>query len=138
MTTTISHTLIKSMLISTPGSQVNNFNVGSWWFGKSLFYRDFNNGKENVGHDLYNLTEICESIQCQLTKWKLISYNCDCDRDCSNQFTNIVYKLVRKNQDKLWASGMPQNIFSIPVDKLDDFVSLLWFAATTNRDTISM
>jgi len=113
------------MLISTPGSQVNSFNVGSWWFGKSLFYRDFNNGKKNVGHDLSNLTEICGSIQCQLTKWKLISDDCD----YSNQFTYIAYKLVNKHQDKLWISGMPQNGFSIPIDNLDEFVSLLWYAA---------
>lgn len=126
MTTTISHTLIKSMLISTSGSQVNNFNVGSWWFGNSLFYRDFNNGKENLGHDLSNLTEICGSIQRQLTKWKLISDDCD----YSNQFTYIAYELVNKHQDKLWTSGMPQNVFSIPIDKLDEFVSLLWCAAT--------
>lgn len=126
--TTISHTLLKAMLISTPGSQVNGFCVGSWWFGKSLFYRDFNNCKKNIGHDLSNLTEISGSIQRQLIKWKLLK-SCD---DYSIQFTNIVYNLVNKYQSNFWTDGMPQNIFSIPSENLDEFVSLLWSAATSH------
>ena len=129
--TAISHTLLKAMLISTPGSQVNGFDVGSWWFGKSLFYRDFHNCKENIGHDLSNLTEISGSIQRQLIKWKLLK-SCD---DFSIQFTNIVYNLVNKYQSDFWTDGMPQNIFSIPSSNLDDFVSLLWFAANSHGRT---
>ena len=130
--TTISHTLLKAMLISTPGSQVNGFEVGSWWFGKSLFYRDFRNGKENIGHDLSNLTEISGSIQRQLVKWKLLT---DCSDDYSNEFICIVYNLVNKYQDKFWTNGVPENVFSIPSANLDEFVSLLWSAATSHGST---
>lgn len=129
--TTISHTLLKAMLISTPSSKMNGFDVGSWWFGKSLFYKDFRNGKENIGHDLSNLTEISGYIQRQLVKWNLLS---ECD-EYSNQFTTIVYNLVDNNQDKFWETGMPKNIFSIPSSNLDDFVSLLWFAANSHGRT---
>lgn len=131
--TAISHTLLKAMLISTPGSQVNGFDVGSWWFGKSLFYRDFHNCKENIGHDLSNLTEISGSIQRQLIKWKLLK-SCD---DLSIQFTNIVYNLVNKYQSDFWTDGMPQNIFSIPSENLDEFVSLLWSAAASHGSHIT-
>lgn len=125
---TISHALIKAMLISTPGSLMNGFNVGSWWFGKSLFYKDFKNNKSHIGHDLSNLAEISGMIQRQLVKWNLLS---ECD-EYSNQFTSIVYNLVDNNQDKFWETGMPKNIFSIPSSNIDDFVSMLWFAANNH------
>ena len=145
-----SHLFLKAMLIYPPETIINNLKVGSWCSGKSLFYQDYKDFKiTTIGYNSNNLLEILEKIEKRLIEWGLLE-KCD---NVGKTFSNLAYVSVEKNWEIFWPELIPvfgrfstikqvgfklHRVFSIPRDKLDNLVTILWTSVNQHRYLVKL
>ena len=140
-----SHSFLKAMLIYPPETIMDNLKVGSWCSGRSLFYQDYKDFKNTtISYNSNNLSEILEKIEKQLIEWDLLE-KCD---NVGKTFSYLAYISVEKNWEIFWPELIPvfdcssttkqvgfklHGVFSIPRDKLDNLVAILWASINKYR-----
>ena len=115
---------IKAMLISPSGTVINGYNVGNWFFNRSLLYSE----KERTticGHGK-NLTEILWNLERGISDFKIIPEINGCDYKASS---DIYYK-VKDKSDIFWKAGIDtsrviRDSFWIPNEHFDEFCSII-------------
>ena len=108
---------IKAMLISPSGTVINGYNVGNWFFNRSLLYSE--KEKTTISGHGNNLTEILWKIERGISNFKIIpeinNYNYKASSD--------IYYKVKEKANVFWKDGTDtrrviQDSFWIPMNTL--------------------
>ena len=115
---------IKAMLISPSGTVINGYNVGNWFFNRSLLYSE--EEKTTISGHGKNLTEILWKIERGISNFKIIPEINNCNYKASS---DIYYK-VKEKVNIFWKDGTDtrrviQDRFWIPVEHFDEFCSIV-------------
>ena len=115
---------IKAMLISPSGTVINGYNVGNWFFNRSLLYSE--KERTNISGHGQNLTEILWKIERGISNFGIIPEINECDYKASSD----VYYKVKDKADIFWKVGTDmnrviRNSFWIPNEHFDEFCSIV-------------
>ena len=115
---------IRAMLISTSGTVINDYNVGNWFFERSLLYSE--EERTTIGGHGKNLTEILWHLERGISKFKIIPEINGCDYKASSD----AYYKVKDKSDIFWKAGTDtsrviRDSFWIPNEHFDEFCSII-------------
>lgn len=123
-TSPIDTNFIRAMLISPSGTVINGYNVGNWFFNRSLLYSEEERTTIS-GHGM-NLTEILWKIERGISKFKIIPEINECDYKASS---DIYYKIKDKSgifwKPRIDTSRVIRDNFWIPNEHFDEFCSIV-------------
>jgi hypothetical protein len=119
----ITHTFLKAMLTYPPGYKCGNFNVGSWFNGKSLFYKTYKIYTNEILNLNFTALDIAKIISTQLMIWGM--------SDTENHFTDKILEEIYKNWDIICYEGLEKDKnLSLKRDNIDNLIHCIWNATT--------